>query len=117
MFGQKTRPEPIKTALGKPARAVERYSAAAALAKDLTNIVACLILRVAVENHLLPISVTYITPGEHSYKSETFCSLAQLKPSDGDFGLLDGTITPSNSSSGKRNGAPVVTLQVVSPTF
>jgi hypothetical protein len=66
---------------------------------------------------LAKIYVTYITPGEHSHKSETFCSLAQLKPSDGDFGLLDGTITPSNSSSGKRNGAPVVTLQVVSPTF
>jgi hypothetical protein len=112
VFGQKTRPEPIKTALGKPARAVERYSAAAALAKDLTNIVACLILRVAVENHLLPISVTYITPGEHSYKSETFCSLAQLKPSDSDFGLLnaDGTIIPPNSSPGERNGPPVVTL-------
>jgi hypothetical protein len=96
------------------------------MAKNPTNIFARtsessfrLTLKEAVETYPLLIYVTYITPGEHSHKSETFCSLAQLKPSDGDFGLLDGdgTITPPNSSSGERNGAPVVTLQVISPTF
>jgi hypothetical protein len=75
------RPEPIKTALGKLARAVERYSVAAALAKHPTNIFARTlernsrrILKEFVETHPSPIYVIYITPGEHTHKSETFCS-------------------------------------------
>jgi hypothetical protein len=117
------RPEPIKTALGKPARAVERH-VETALTKNATHMISRtlersfrLILKATVENHPSPISVTYTTSGEHSHKSETFLSLAVLKPSDVDLPVSDGTTTPPGSSSGEIKGPPAVTLHVISPIF
>ncbi|KAH8808673.1 hypothetical protein F5884DRAFT_900883 [Xylogone sp. PMI_703] len=98
-----TRPEPTKTALGKPARAVERT-----LERSFRQI-----LKTIVENHSSPISVTYVTPGEHSHKSETFHSLTVLSARNKVPTVTSGTVTPPDSSA---DGIKI-TLQVISPIF
>ncbi|KAL5344820.1 hypothetical protein ACLOAV_010217 [Pseudogymnoascus australis] len=105
-----TRPEPTKTALGKPARAVERT-----LERSFR-----LILKNFVENHPLPLSLTYVTPGEHSNKSEAFRSLNAQEPrqksSDLDAPPTDQG-EPRTLSFGNDNGPPHIALQVISPVF
>ncbi|RDW70958.1 hypothetical protein BP6252_07521 [Coleophoma cylindrospora] len=97
-----TRPEPGKTALGKPARAVERT-----LERSFR-----LILKSIVESHPAPISVTYLTPGEHSNKSEVFNSLVMSNASLGQLPTSNGSTTLSASEGPLR-----VDLQIISPIF
>ncbi|KAL5350993.1 hypothetical protein ACLOAV_004566 [Pseudogymnoascus australis] len=105
-----TRPEPTKTALGKPARAVERT-----LERSFR-----LILKSAVENHPSPLSVTYVTPGEHSKKSEIFRSVNAQEPIQKQSDL-DASSTETeklrNLSFGKDNSPANIAFQVISPVF
>ena len=79
-----------------------------------------LILKDLVENHPLPLTVTYVTPGEHSRKSETFRSLnaeeALQEQSDSDAPSTEAEKS-QNLSSGKDDSPPNIVLQVISPIF
>ncbi|PGH14618.1 hypothetical protein AJ79_02953 [Helicocarpus griseus UAMH5409] len=83
------RPEACTKVLGRPARAVERT-----LERYFR-----LYLKDTVEKYPQPISVTYLNPGEHSRKSETFYSASYLSD------------IPETKS--KRD----ITIQVKSPLF
>lgn len=79
-----------------------------------------LILKASVEAHPSPISLTYITPGEHSQKSEVFRSLNMQRSSE----LLHKVKDPSSEAgespipSSSDNLSPLdITLQVISPIF
>jgi hypothetical protein len=79
-----------------------------------------LILKASIEAHPSPISLTYITPGEHSQKSEVFRSLDMQRSSE----LLRKAKVPSSEaeesplpSSSDMISPLDVTLQVISPTF
>ncbi|KAH8646865.1 hypothetical protein BX600DRAFT_156434 [Xylariales sp. PMI_506] len=98
-----SRPEPLKTALGKPARVVEKI-----IERSFR-----LFLKESIENQPFPISVTYITPGEHSRKSETFHSLARL---DERNKTLDDSTTPPSSPTAASSPQPIL-FQVISPIF
>lgn len=76
-----------------------------------------LILKASVENYSSPITVTYITPGEHSRQSETFHSLATLKLSDVALPASTGIIMHPSSLAGDENSPPNVILRVISPIF
>lgn len=79
-----------------------------------------LILKAAVKTHPSPITVTYITPGEHSQKSEVFQSPDIQRSSQ----LLCDTEVPYSKagevprpSSSNDIGSLNITLQVISPIF
>jgi hypothetical protein len=80
----------------------------------------CLVLKASVEAHPSPISLTYITPGEHSQKSKVFWSLDMQRSSE----LLREVKDPSSEAgespipSSSDNISPLdITFQVISPIF
>ncbi len=78
-------------------------------------------LQHSVENHPTPISVTYITTGEHCKKSEVFHSRAsssQLdKHSITPVGTVETPPTPPRSPTSPPSDSPHIVFQVISPIF
>lgn len=117
-----SRPEPLKSALGKPARAIEMYVLwPSAHRKLLISPFRTLersfrlILKAAVDRHVSPLHVIYKTPGEHSHKSEVFLSRSALEFKTA-APAAAGTITPPASDSDDEDTLKV-TIQVISPIF